>query len=147
MTVPVALAELQRQLTDFVAALQGESDALGSARIADLESVLARKNELAAGVSTAWTQAMHWLRSQSSHGLNRGLDIPVEILPHWQAIVALAQQAETLNQRNGQLIEAQLQRTKGAIEVLQSAARPAHLYGADGHMLHLPGQGHTLDKV
>lgn len=144
---PATLDELHSQLTRFIAVLEAETEALGSTQIDHLASVLETKNQLAATTAAAWSQAMNWLRSQSTGRLNQGLEVPAEIIPHWQAIVSLARQAESLNLRNGQLIDAQLQRTKGAIEVLQAAARPVHLYGADGHMLDLPGPTHTLDKV
>lgn len=144
---PEPLQELRRQLTAFVGVLESESSALASANIDGLAEILADKNQLASTTSTAWNEAMRWLRNQSTGRLNEGLEVPATIQPHWQDIVVLAKRAEALNQRNGQLIDSQLQRTRGAIEVLQAAARPLHLYGADGHMLDQPGHGHTLDKV
>jgi len=144
---PAPLDHLRRQLAAFVSVLEHESSALASANIDGLAEILADKNQLASATSTAWNEAMSWLRSQSTGRLNEGLEVPAAIQPHWQDIIVLAKRAEALNQRNGQLIDNQLQRTRGAIEVLQAAARPLHLYGADGHMLDLPGHGHTLDKV
>jgi flagella synthesis protein FlgN len=144
---PGPLDALRRQLTAFVSVLEEESSALASADIDGLADSLAHKNQLASATSAAWNEAMTWLRSQSTGRLNEGLEVPAAIQPYWQDIVALAKRAEALNQRNGQLIDSQLQRTRGAIEVLQAAARPLHLYGADGHMLDLPGRGHTLDMV
>lgn len=144
---PGPLEELRRQLAAFVSVLEDESSALASTDIDGLARILADKNQLASATSTAWNEAINWLRSQSTGRLNESLEVPADIQPHWQEIVSLAQRAEALNQRNGQLIDNQLQRTRGAIDILQAAARPLHLYGADGHMLDLPGRGHTLDKV
>lgn len=144
---PGPLEELRRQLAAFVSVLEHESSALASTDIDSLARILADKNQLASATSTAWNEAIDWLRRQSTGRLNDGLEVPADIQPHWQEIVSLAQRAEALNQRNGQLIDNQLQRTRGAIDILQAAARPLHLYGADGHMLDLPGRGHTLDKV
>jgi flagella synthesis protein FlgN len=144
---PPLLDQLTLELGNFVELLEQESAALGDSRLDNLAGIIEEKSRLAQSVNNAWNQAMGWLRAQSKAGLNQDLDIPSDLMPHWQAIVALARRAETLNKSNGRMIEAQLQRTKGALDVLQNAARPVHLYGADGHMLDLPGQGHTLDKV
>jgi flagella synthesis protein FlgN len=142
-----ALDVLERALERFVDILDGESNALGKADMAALRDSLADKERMAGEVAHAWTEALAWLRGQSNTSLNQGLDVPAEIMPRWQAIVALAKRAEGLNQGNGRMIEAQLSRARGALDVLQAASRPVNLYGADGHMLNLPTQGHTLDKV
>lgn len=144
---PDPLEELSRQLTTFIGTLEAESTALASADIDALASILAEKTQLAGAAARAWNETMSWLRSQSTGQLNEGLEVPSEIQPRWQQIIVLAHRAEALNQRNGELIESQLQRTRGAIEILQAAARPLPLYGADGHMLDPSGRGHTLDKV
>ncbi len=138
---------LARELRGFASALEAEATALSSNDMAALGREIAEKERLAKSVAMAWSEAVAWLRGQSTTGLNQGLDIPASVLPEWQTIVELARRTDTLNRRNGQMTDALLNRTRGALEVLQAAARPVHLYGADGHMLDLPGQGHTLDKV
>jgi flagella synthesis protein FlgN len=148
MSVPPPLLEqLRQELGAFVGILDDESRALASGNIEQLARVIENKNRCAASTASAWSLAINWLRGQSTGRLNQGLEVPAEIMPHWQDILTLARRAETLNQDNGHSIDALLQRTRGAIEVLQTAARPVHLYGADGHFLDIPGQGHTLDKV
>lgn len=146
MSTPV-LESLARELHDFATALEAESAALAGNDMVTLGREIAEKERLARNVSMAWSEAVAWLRGQSTGGLGQELDVPASVLPEWQAIVDLARRTDTLNRRNGQMIDALLNRTRGALEVLQAAARPVHLYGADGHMLDLPGQGHTLDKV
>ena len=146
MSTPV-LDNLALELRGFASALEAEATALSSNDMAALGREIAEKERLAKSVAMAWSEAVAWLRGQSTTGLNQGLDIPASVLPEWQTIVELARRTDTLNRRNGQMTDALLNRTRGALEVLQAAARPVHLYGADGHMLDLPGQGHTLDKV
>lgn len=146
MSTPV-LDNLARELRGFASALEAESTALSSNDMAALGREIAEKERLAKSVAMAWSEAVAWLRGQSTTALNQGLDIPASVLPEWQTIVELARRTDTLSRRNGQMTDALLNRTRGALEVLQAAARPVHLYGADGHMLDLPGQGHTLDKV
>ncbi len=146
MSTP-ALDTLETSLQGFVRLLDDESQALAKTDMDALERTLVGKEHLAREVATAWSAAMDWLRGQSNAGLNQGLAVPAHILPRWQAIVELARRADTLNQANGRMIDAQLRRTRGALDVLQAASRPVNLYGADGHLLDTPGQGHTLDKV
>jgi flagellar biosynthesis/type III secretory pathway chaperone len=88
-----------------------------------------------------------WLRAQSPGGARQPLEIPAALAPRWQSIVTLARRAEALNQSNGQQIEALLERTRGALGVLQAAARPVYLYGADGHLLDGSRPGNTIDSV
>lgn len=141
------LEVLKEELDAFVEVLAEETAALEAGRTDDLARIVEHKDPLAASTSAAWTRAVDWLRAQSSGGPGQGLDLSAESAPLWRDILDTARRAEALNQRNGQLIDAQLRRTKSALEILQSAARPVHLYGADGHMLDLPGHGHPLDQV
>jgi flagella synthesis protein FlgN len=144
---PPLLERLAQELADYVAVLETEREVLGGSRLDGLNSVIADKTRHAEAASAAWNEAQVWLRSISTSGLNQGLEVPSDILPHWQSVVTLARQADQLNQRNGLLIDALLTRTRDALDVLQAAARPVQLYGADGQILDTPGHGHTLDKA
>jgi flagellar biosynthesis/type III secretory pathway chaperone len=144
---PAPLTHLKQALDAFVGILDQEHAALAAGDIEALARLLEVKNRLATDTSGVWSHAADWLRRQATGGIGRDLDIPAGMAPTWREIVELARRAESLNRQNGQMIDAQLLRTRGAIEVLQAAARPVHLYGADGHMLDLPGHGHSIDNV
>ena len=148
MTTNLPLPSLAVALKAFVAILEEEIEVLSSLDLDRLAITVDAKTKLASAVSDNWNQAMNWLNSlpgttRTAHGLH----VPAHVMPHWLEILNLARQADSLNKRNSILVEAQLQRTQGALDVLQSAARPVNLYGADGQILDVPGLGHSLDKV
>ncbi len=142
------LSDLHKALQAFVVILEEEISALGDMDLHRLAATVEGKNRLAESVAETWNRAMAWLMQQpGTERTAHGLHVPASILPQWLEILALARQADHLNRRNAQLVEAQLERTRGAIDVLQSASRPVNLYGADGQILDSPAQGHSLDKA
>lgn len=65
----------------------------------------------------------------------------------WSRVQALAQEVDRLNRLNGRLIEEQLRRTQGALQILQSAARQRGLYGSDGRTVDLFDPQRSIDEA
>lgn len=51
----------------------------------------------------------------------------------WEALLAVASEAQALNQTNGKLIRLHLQHNQQAMNALMAAANQATTYGPDGH--------------
>lgn len=62
----------------------------------------------------------------------------------WQETLTLTEQAQRLNQANGELIQMKLRRNQQALAVLSNAVNKANLYGPDGHTNFTPGSGRSL---
>ncbi len=65
----------------------------------------------------------------------------------WAGIVGLVDEIGRLNRLNGQLIQEQLRRTQTALEILQTAAGQAALYGSDGRSIELFGPNRSIDEA
>ena len=144
-----ALDELRQALIEYVSLLELEARALQEARTEDLATVVAEKNHWSETANMAWNRLV--VACGIDPGKGDSLDATLSANPAlqagWHAIRQLAEQAERLNQGNNTLIEAQLQRTRQALDVLQSAANRGTLYGANGRMVDGFQSGHTLDKA
>jgi len=64
----------------------------------------------------------------------------------WNQLLDLAREAEQANRRNGILIDTHLRHNQQALAVLQTAANPGSLYGANGQISGL-SSGRPLGKV
>lgn len=151
-----------------MSALAGLLDALGSS-LGALHDTLARENEVLGkadpGALPEMTQRKEHLVSDLARtwsALATQLDVPVSRdsidqalaarsepgLPEiWRRILAMANDVDQLNRLNGRLIDEQLRRTQGAMEILQSAARQRALYGSDGRSVDLFNQNRTIDEA
>lgn len=144
-----ALEELRQALNQFVALLERETAALADGRTDDLTAVVAEKTHCSETVNTAWNRLV--IASGIDIGKGESLDARLAGVPAlqsvWRDVRRLAEQAERINHGNSVLIEAQLQRTRQALDVLQSAANRGALYGANGRIVDGFQSGHTLDKA
>lgn len=65
----------------------------------------------------------------------------------WQEIRAMAEQAQLLNNINGELIQMKLRHNQQTLTVLSNAVNKANLYGPDGQTDFAPGSGRSLGSV
>ena len=65
-------------------------------------------------------------------------------LPMWEQTVALAEQAQRLNQTTGELIQMRLRHNQQLLAALSKAANKANLYGSNGRANFSPGSGRSL---
>lgn len=144
-----ALDELYQTLTAFIALLEREAVALRTNQTDELAAIVAEKNRCSGEANTAWNRLVvaGGVDPRKGESLDALLSGNPLLLPKWRAIRSLAERAERLNQGNGNLIEAQLLRTRQALDVLQSAANRGNLYDASGRMIEGMPSGHTLDKA
>ena len=144
-----ALDELRQSLVEFVRLLEREALALQNIHSGDLSVVVMEKTRWSEAANTAWNRlivasGVDTLRGDS---LEAALTATPPMQAKWRAIRQLAEKAERLNQSNNILIEAQMLRTRQALDVLQSAANRGTLYGANGQMVDLFQSRHSLDKA
>jgi flagella synthesis protein FlgN len=145
-----ALRDLQARLTEFTVVLEAEAKALETLQTDDLGLLAEKKNQLSAAVALAWSRLMEATRgdSQLREEVERGISSVPARERTWREIRRLARLAAQINTTNGQLIEAQLRRTRQALDILQQASKRGGLYGADGQLLELLGvTSHSLDKA
>lgn len=144
-----ALDDLREALARFVALLERETAALTEGRTDDLTAVVSEKTQCSGIVNTAWNRLV--IASGVDVGKGDSLDArfagSAPLQAAWREVRHLAEQAERLNHGNSVLIEAQLQRTRQALDVLQTAANRGALYGANGRIVDGFRSGHTLDKA
>jgi len=147
--VESALDELRLSLVEFVSLLEQETRALMGSRTEELSVVVTEKTRWSTSANTAWNR----LVIASGIDTRRGdsLDATLSANPSWQQkwheVRQLAEKAERLNHGNNVLIEGQLERTRQALDVLQSASNRGTLYGANGRIVSGFQSGHTLDKA
>lgn len=144
-----ALDELRSALIEFVSLLEREASALQLGQNDELATVVAEKTGWAEAASTAWNRLViaSGIDVTKGESLDQALGADPRFQAGWQDVRRLAKTAERLNHGNSALIEAQLQRTRLALDVLQSASNRTSLYGANGRMVDGFSSGHTLDKV
>jgi flagella synthesis protein FlgN len=80
-----------------------------------------------------------WLQQQGDGG-------NPQITELWQQLLALAKNAQQLNQINGNMIDTRLRNNQQALAILQAAAKQNALYGPDGQTQAL-GLGRPIGKV
>lgn len=143
------LDDLHRQLSEFNQALEQEAQALRGMNLEDMQALVDRKNQLSAALANSWRQLLNAAGGpvQGAEVLQRVTATPPERQAKWQAIREQAQRSEQLNHANGLLIEAQLRRTRQALDILQTSANRAGVYGADGQMLDYLGGRRSIYKA
>jgi flagellar biosynthesis/type III secretory pathway chaperone len=144
-----ALDELHRALEEFVLLLEREAEALQHVQAETLTAIVAEKNRWSDTANTAWNRMVvaSGIDPRRGETLDNVLSANPSLLPKWHKIRLLAEKAERINSGNNILIEAQLLRTRQALDVLQSAANRGNLYGANGQMMDGFQSRHTLDKA
>jgi len=144
-----ALDELHSSLVEFVRLLERESEALQTIHADDLAAIVEQKIRWSEAASAAWNRLL--LASGIDPRRGDSLEATFSAVPalrtKWLEVRKLAETADRLNQSNNILIEAQLRRTRAALDVLQSAANRGSLYGANGEMVDVFQSRHTLDKA
>jgi flagellar biosynthesis/type III secretory pathway chaperone len=147
--IETALDELNEALTTFVGLLVRENEALQDIQAEALSEVVAEKARWSQTSNTAWNRlviatGIDTARGESLEGALAGYP---NLLEKWKNIRKLVEAAEQLNHGNSVLIEAQMRRTRQALDVLQSASNRGSIYGANGLMIESYQSRHTLDKV
>jgi flagellar biosynthesis/type III secretory pathway chaperone len=144
-----ALDELRQALIEFVSLLERETRSLQNGRTDELATVVAEKTRWSEAANTAWNRLVvaTGIDPRQGESLDAALSGNPVLLPKWRDVRLLAETAEQINLGNNSLIEAQLQRTRQALDVLQSAANRGTLYGANGRMVDAFQSGHTLDTA
>ncbi|WP_165873549.1 flagella synthesis protein FlgN [Parasulfuritortus cantonensis] len=144
-----ALAEFKHALMEFIALLEREAEALKEGRTHDLGALITEKADWSESANTAWNRLIVAGGIDVTRGDSIDATLAADPRLHgsWSDARRLVERAERLNHDNGLLIEAQLQRTRQALDVLQTAANRGALYGANGRIVDGFQSGHTLDKV
>lgn len=147
--IETTLAELRHALNEFIALLKRESTALEDLQPEGLATIVAEKTRWAETANSAWQKLVATSRTMAgpASSLDQTLSTQPGLVTLWTEIKILTDKAARLNQGNNVLIEAQLRRTRLALDVLTTAANRGGVYGADGQLqdsFHVPN---TLDKV
>lgn len=144
-----ALEELRQALTEFVSLLERETRSLVEGRTEDLAAVVAEKTHWSGAANTAWNRLVvaSGIDVRAGDSLDVALSGKPGLSAKWRLVRQLAEKAERTNHGNSTLIEAQLERTRQALDVLQSAANRGTLYGSNGRLVDGFQSGHTLDKA
>lgn len=147
--IEAALAELHQTLGTFIALLEREAHALKAGLTDELAAVVPEKTACSEAAGTAWNRLVVacGIDPRRGESLEASLSGTPALAGRWREVRQLVIQAERLNQGNGALVEAQLHRTRMALDVLQSASNRGSLYGANGRMVDTFQGGHTLDKA
>ena len=147
-------AEL-RAFQDFIQALQTEQDALVQGNVDPLLELARSKSEKVVLLSQLAESRTRFLSaqgySQEQGGMAKWLQQQrdggnPQIAVLWQQLLALAENAQQLNQINGSMIDTRLRNNQQALAILQVAANQSALYGPDGQTLAL-GLGRPIGKV
>ena len=147
--VEAALDELRLALIEFVSLLEQESQALTNSQTDELSAVVAEKTRWSSSAHMAWNRLViaSGIDTRKGETLDAALSANAGLHTKWHEVRLLAETAERINHSNNTLIEAQLQRTRQALDVLQSAANRGTLYGSNGRIVDGFQSGHTLDKA
>jgi flagella synthesis protein FlgN len=146
-------AEL-RAFQDFIQVLQTEQDALVQGNVDPLLELARIKSEKVVLLSQLAENRSRFLSAQGyaqeQGGMAKWLQQRDEgnqqIAELWQQLLALAENAQQLNQINGGLIDTRLRNNQQALSILQTAAKQNALYGPDGQT-HSLGLGRPIGKV
>jgi len=148
-------AEL-RAFQDFIQALQTEQDALVQGNVDPLLELARIKSEKVVLLSQLAESRTRFLSAQGyspqEHGgMTKWLQQQrdggnPQIAELWQQLLALAENAQQLNQINGSMIDTRLRNNQQALTILQVAANQSALYGPDGQTQTL-GLGRPIGKV
>jgi flagella synthesis protein FlgN len=134
------LAEEQRLLDEFIAAIGAERSALDATDTADLVAATERKSALATRLAAIEHSRDEALRSAGHAagrtGMEAWLALPANAgaRPAWQALLAAAARARDANDANGKLLALRLQHNRQALDVLLGESAGGSTYGADGQV-------------
>lgn len=138
------LAAEMQQLHSFVSILEEERQILDSENAEPLFEIASRKaiqarqlQQFAHSRAAVLAQAR---LSQDRAGIETLLENPQHAL--WRTYLALAQQAQQLNQDNGQMITQRLSANHQALSVLLAYSDQPTTYGPDGSSRARPGSRH-----
>jgi flagellar biosynthesis/type III secretory pathway chaperone len=148
--IEVSLQALRDQLAAFTEVLEAEAKALEHLQADNLGPLVDTKQRLSLAVASAWARLNDIARGdpQLREEVERGASSLPARERLWREIRQLAKRAEQVNAGNGQLIEAQLRRTRQALDILQRASSRGGVYGANGQMLDfLSTTRRTFDKA
>ncbi len=147
--IETALDELDGALTTFVRLLELEAEALQDIHPETLSGVVAEKTQWSQAANTAWNRLVvaSGIDTRRGESLESALNNYPDLQIKWRTIRQLAETAERLNQSNSALIQAQMHRTRQALDVLQNAANRGTLYDANGHIVETYKPPHTFDKA
>lgn len=134
-----ALAEERRAVGSLVTLLRSEQGCLSQASVLALSTLTPEKAALVANVSEL-TRRRHRALADAGYapddlGMRAWLnsDAGRSSANVWAETLELLRSAQELNRVNGLLIGQQLSRSQRLFNALQSAVRPATLYGRNGH--------------
>lgn len=140
-------------LREFTALLQQEQQALVAGDIEKLTPLIEEKSRLATGLNRFAEQRQRLMSAAGMPHNRAGLEAWLARQPldakdrgGWKTLLALTEEAQTLNATNGKLIAMRLQHNQQALNVLLSAANQATLYGPDGQTKPTGG-GHLFGKA
>lgn len=148
MTPAKALADLARELGDFIALLEEEAGILDSGQ-ADALSPLTQRRELAnRSIAGLWRELAVAARLPADTPLTHLRERVAGTAPQaWTRVEELAQRVARMNRQNSLLIDEQLRRAQTAAQVLRGAAKSRVLYGADGLVSDLPSTQRSIDTA
>lgn len=140
MSSPAAIIGRELALVErFLAALLEEQALLRRGATEGLDALVQVKAELARDLNAASAEREVWLSAQDTDAGRRGMEAWLARHPEdevsrqaWQALIARAEEAQTANALNGQLIAQRLHTTHQALAILSAESPAAGLYGRDG---------------
>ena len=144
-----------RAFQDFIQVLQTEQDALVQGNVDSLLELARIKSEKVVLLSQLAENRHRFLSAQGFSPENGGMTKWLQqqrdggnpqISKLWQQLLALAENAQQLNQINGSMIDTRLRNNQQALAILQVAANQNALYGPDGQTRAL-SLGSPIDKV
>lgn len=145
------LHALAEHLTAMRGAIAAEGEALQRGDADALPACVGRKEAQAKALVAAWgelTARLGLAEASSRAAVEQAIArIDPSLSATWAGIVGLVDEIGRLNRLNGQLIQEQMRRTQTALEILQTAAGQAALYGADGRSIELFAPNRSIDEA
>lgn len=128
------------QLSDFIALLEDEQQALKQGEVSQLQAITPRKQEMASALNETENTRLQLISLQPGENPKSAMERwlaerPGEVSAHtsWQELLNAAIRAKRLHEINGGLIGMHLQHTNEMLEALGVAtSRQATLYGSNG---------------
>jgi len=125
------------EISDFIDLLEKEATILIDSVALDNIPALAEAKEASARRFAALAdQREQWLRALGGPGDRAHMDDVAadddELWQAWQTLLDVAEQARSLNLRNGALIDIHLRHTQQSLEALRAAAGISDVYTAEG---------------
>jgi len=136
----IAVIENEKHATQlFLEILKKEEEILMQGRVNDLDMLVSDKTKLFNRLEALSGQRLQYLLAQGYPANREGMQYWLaqhpdcdEIHELWRQLIALAKQAQQMNEINGKVIAMQLQYNQRSYLALQSAAGNISFYGAKG---------------